>query len=347
MSPAMRKISTISAIFIIVFIFFRYLLPLFLPFLLGACLAAAAEPPVRFLCKKFHLPRTVAAGIGVSMTFVFLALSVMLLGAALLRELKQLSGILPQLEEAARGGMDSISRWMLSLADRAPEGIGAALTRTAENLFSGGSALLEKLTSWLLNLASGLLGRLPHSALSTATGIISSFMISAKLPKLKEALRSRLEEGPLAQFRHLLARLKGTAGSWLKAQAKLSGVNFLVIAAGFLLLRIPYAPLWALLTALVDAFPVLGTGTILIPWSLVSFLQGNRVRAFGLLGVYAAAAVTRSVLEPRLVGRQLGLDPLATLVALYAGYRLWGLPGMLLTPILAAAAVQLSGSAEN
>ena len=324
MSPAMRKFSTITAIFIGVFIFFRYLLPLFLPFLLGACLAAAAEPPVRFLCKKFHLPRTVAAGIGVSMTFVFLALTVMLLGAALLRELKQLSGMLPQLEEAARGGMDSMSRWMLSLADRAPEGIGAILTQTTENLFSGGSALLEKLTSWLLNLASGFLGKLPHSALSTATGIISSFMISAKLPKLKELLRTRPDSGPHARFRQLLIRLKGTAGCWLKAQAKLSGVNFLVITAGFLLLRIPYAPLWALLTALVDAFPVLGTGTILIPWSLISFLQGNRFRAFGLLGVYAAAAVTRSVLEPRLVGRQLGLDPLATLVALYAGYQLWG-----------------------
>ncbi|MBO5129097.1 MAG: sporulation integral membrane protein YtvI [Oscillospiraceae bacterium] len=344
MSPAMRKFTTFTALFFFIFILFRYLFPLFLPFLLGTCLALAAEPLVRFLCEKIRLPRTVAAGVGVSMSFSFLALVIMLLGAVLLREIRQLSGMLPQLEAAARSGMDSASHWMLALAQKAPEGIGTALTRTAENFFTGGSALLEKLTAWLLSLASGLLGKIPDGALSTGTGIISSFMISAKLPKLKSALFARLPGERLAQLRQLLTRLKSTVGSWLLAQVKLSGVNFLVIAAGFLLLRIPYALLWAFLTALVDAFPVLGTGTVLIPWSLLSFLQGNRGRAFGLLGVYAAAALTRSVLEPRLVGRQLGLDPLATLVALYAGYQLWGLPGMLLTPMLAAAAVQLTNS---
>ena len=67
------------------------------------------------------------------------------------------------------------------------------------------------------------------------------------------------------------------------------------------------------------------------------FLQQRHLRAFGLLGIYLAAAVTRAVLEPRQVGKHLGLDPLLTLAALYAGYRLWGLPGMLLAPVLASA----------
>ena len=87
--------------------------------------------------------------------------------------------------------------------------------------------------------------------------------------------------------------------------------------------------------------PVLGTGTVLIPWSMVCFLQEDTFRALGLLGIYVFISLLRSVLEPRFVGKQLGLDPLVTLIAIYAGYRLWGLPGMLLAPILAVAATQI------
>lgn len=344
MSPGSRKLLTLCAVFAVIFLVVRYLLPLFLPFLMGAALALAAEPLVSFLNKKIRLPRTVASGIGVSMSFSFLALAVMLLCGLLLRELRQLSGILPELEDAARNGMSSMSDWLLRLAQKAPDGIRSIITQNVTNFFSSSSALLDRVTGMLLSLASGILSRIPNSALGLGTAILSSFMISAKLPKLKDAIRSRIPKKYLQSAKMLLKRLKQTIGGWLRAQMKLSGVNFLLITLGFFLLGIPYAPLWAFLVALVDAFPVLGTGTVLIPWSLISFLQGERIRAFGLLGVYAAATVSRTVLEPRLVGHQLGLDPLATLIALYAGYRIWGLPGMLLAPMLASAVVQLTGS---
>ena len=94
-------------------------------------------------------------------------------------------------------------------------------------------------------------------------------------------------------------------------------------------------------TALVDAFPVLGTGTVLLPWSLLCFLQQDSARAIGLLGIYTTVTLTRSLMEPKLVGRHLGLDPLATLMSLYIGYRLWGIPGMLFAPLLAVTALQL------
>ena len=99
--------------------------------------------------------------------------------------------------------------------------------------------------------------------------------------------------------------------------------------------------MWAVVIALVDAFPILGTGTVLVPWSLISFLQGDSMMAFGLLALYSAATITRTILEPRLVGKQLGLDPLITLIALYAGFKLFGLPGMIFAPILAVTTTQL------
>jgi predicted PurR-regulated permease PerM len=134
-------------------------------------------------------------------------------------------------------------------------------------------------------------------------------------------------------------------GAWLQKKVKSPLCNPILVAVillvGFLLLKIPFAPLWAALIALVDAVPLLGTGTVLIPWALVCFLQKNTARALGLLGIYTVALVSRSTMEPRLVGKQLGLDPLLTLFSLYAGFKLWGVAGMILSPVLAVAAGQL------
>ena len=137
-----------------------------------------------------------------------------------------------------------------------------------------------------------------------------------------------------------LKLLKKALFGWLMAQGKLMTVTFSILTVSFFLLRIPYAPLWALLISLVDALPVLGTGTVLIPWSLICFLQGQTARAIGLAGTYATAVLVRSALEPRLVGKHLGLDPLVTLLAMYAGYRIWGIGGMILAPLLAMAVSQ-------
>lgn len=341
MNPLLRKASLLCAVLLFLFLTFRYLLPLIFPFLMGALLALAAEPIVRFGCTRLHLPRSLSSGIGVSLSFLFLLTAILMLAALVIRQLRELTGILPDLSGSIRSGMDSLSDWLLQLAAKAPGGIEPVLTRNIHDFFSGGSALLDRISGYLLRLASGILSQVPGRALSFGTAIIASFMISAKLPAIKDFLKSKLNTQKLQPASNILHRLKHTLGGWLKAQLKLSAITFCVASAGLLLLRIPHALLWAALIAAVDTFPVLGTGSVLVPWSLVSFLQGDRILAFGLLGLYGAAAVTRSILEPRLVGRQLGIDPLVTLLALYVGFRLFGLPGMILSPMVAVTATQL------
>ena len=103
-----------------------------------------------------------------------------------------------------------------------------------------------------------------------------------------------------------------------------------------MLLGISRGILWAALVALVDAVPVLGTGTVLVPWALVRFLQGDVMQGAGLLAVFGLSWLVRSVLEPRIVGKSLGLDPLISLIAFYVGFKLWGIPGMILAPMAAA-----------
>lgn len=335
MSNRIQNVIFYAVCIVLAYFGARYLLPVLTPFLLGTGLALAAEPLVALLGRR--LPRGAATGVGVTVTFAILTLIVTILCALAVRELGLLAAVLPELLEAAKGGMESLEIFLTDLVLRAPESVRPLLIERVDALFSGGSALLDRGTALLLKLASGVLTALPDSALGFGTGLIASYMISAKLPRF----RARLKSDKLESYMNALAGMKSAVLGWLKAQVKLSGVTWAVLTAGFFLLKVRHGLLWALAVSLVDAFPILGTGAVLVPWSLVSFLQADTGRAFGLLILYAAVTIIRTTLEPRLIGKQLGLDPLLTLAALYAGYRLWGIMGMLAAPILAVAAAQL------
>ena len=341
MRSGTKTILSCLTVFLMVWLSVRYLLPLCFPFLLETALALLAEPMVRFFCRRLRFPRSLAAGIGVTAAFAGVALLFLLLCAFLVRELGILAGILPDLTEATRSGLTLLQTFLLDLVNRLPQSIRPILARNVTEVFSGGSALLDRAFRYVLGLAGSFLTQVPESALSLGTGVISAFMISAKLPRIRKWIRVRLPREKLRPLLRTLGRMKAAVGSWLLAQLKLAGMTLILLAAGLLLLRIPYALVWALGIALVDAVPVLGTGTVLLPWSLILFLQGDNARSIGILGLYVVIFLTRSVLEPKLVGKELGLDPQVTLFALYAGYKLWGIGGMILSPLLAVTAVQM------
>ena len=339
--PGSKRTISLIFVFVGVWLSLRYLYPLVSPFLLGTLLALLAEPAVSALHKRVHIPRPLSAGIGVTAAFFLLAMLLLVLAAFVVRELRALAGILPDLEQTARSGISLVRSWLLQLSSRTPKSIRPLLQENVNAMFSDGNALVDKGTGYILSLAGNLLSHIPDSALSRGTAVISGYMISAKLPRIRKWLLRRIPREKLRTLRAAGRRLKTTLRSWFTAQFKLMAVTFVILFLGLVLLRIPYALLWAAGICLVDAFPVLGTGTILLPWSLDLFLQADTPRAIGIAGIYAVITLTRSALEPKLLGRHLGLDPLVTLMLMYAGYKLWGIGGMFLAPLLAVAAIQI------
>ena len=317
----------------------KFLLPLLLPFLMGSLLALAAEPMVKRLSGK--LPRAAATAIGVSATMILLLGVFILLAAILVQELAVLAKALPDLGQTAQGGLRSLEGFLLNMAERTPEGVRPLLTQRVSGLFRDGNAIVEQLLQRLPGMASSVLGGLPHSAVAFGTGILSAFMVSARLPKIKTGLKKLRSHPQLTALLPVLQQVRTALGGWLKAQLTLILLCFLIIATGLLLLRVPYGAVWAFFIALVDAIPILGTGTILLPWSLICLLQGQTVKAIGLVGIYVVALLSRSILEPRLVGKRLGMDPLVTLIALYMGFQFWGIFGMLLSPMICVAFSEL------
>lgn len=341
MRAGTRKTLSALGIFLGVYLAVRYLMPLFFPFLLGGALALAAEPMTGFFQNRMKLPRGVSTGISVTMAFCLLVLLVLLTAAFFLRELRTVAGVLPDLGDTARSGMALMENWLLGLNARMPESVRPLLDRNVTEFFSGGTKLLDGVLGWVLGLAGGLLSHVPEGALTLGTAIISGFMISAKLPAIRAFLKDRIPRDKLRPVILAWQRIRQAVGGWLFAQTKLAGVTWGLLTLGFWILGISYPPLWALAVALVDAFPILGTGTILVPWAFVCLLREQTVRAIGLVSIYLTVTLVRSALEPKLLGKHLGLDPLVTLVTMYAGYRVWGIGGMLLSPLIAVTAVHL------
>ena len=334
------KLVAAAAALLFIWLFARYLTPVILPFFLAALVALAAEPLVKTLQNRTKLSRNAATGIGVTIVLLLLGLLILVLGALLFRQLQNLMDYLPDLEGTAMQGISALQNWLASLVANAPGGIRPMLERSVETLFSGSALFFDRLSAWILALASGIVTHLPESALGIGTWLLASFMFSAKLPRIRQYLQSKLGPSWQNKWRPALTQVRHSVIGWLTAQLKLISITFSVLTVSFLLLRVEHAPWIAGLVSLVDALPILGTGMVLIPWSIICFLQGEAVKGVGLAAAYLTALLLRTTLEPKLVGKQLGLDSLLTLAAMYAGYRLWGIFGLLLAPLLTVTAMQ-------
>lgn len=339
-----RKVLSVAAASVAGLLLIRYLFPVLMPFFLGTVIALGAEPAVNFGVRKLHLPRVLSAGIGVAVTLLLFSTTLYLVGALAVKELGQLAGAMPNVQQTVGQGLSLLQDWLIGIADRAPDGFRTLLTRLVLELFGSSNAFLSQLTSRLPGMLSNLLGWIPNGAVSLFTGILAGFMISVRLPRIRLFLQEKIPHRWRERYLPALAKLRKTLGAWLRAQLKLMGVTYGIVAVGLFLSGVSYGPVWALPVAIVDAVPILGTGTVLIPWAVIALLQGKNLLAIGLLATYAAALLSRTVLEPRLVGRQLGLDPLLTLLFFYAGYKLFGILGMLLAPVLAAAVKSITSN---
>ncbi|MDO4750147.1 MAG: sporulation integral membrane protein YtvI [Eubacteriales bacterium] len=320
---------------------FRWLLPWAAPVLLALFLARMIEPAVRTLLRR-GFPRPLAAGL---CTFLLLSLLVILshlLLAAAAAVLRSLSAQLPSLLQTFTASLDHLETsfrfwlrrlgspfepWLLSFLDRLP-------------LFL--DELPGTLSSAVLRLLSNLAELAPQILLFLVTVCVGLYFSSAAYPDVRGFLLRQIPDHARSRTLDVLHDLLFSLSRWLRAQCLMLLLTFFELLAALLLLRVPYAPLLAAGIALVDALPVLGAGTVLVPWALWELLVQNIPLALGLIISYAAVTLLRQCFQAKILGDQLGLHPVASLLAVYAGFRACGVAGMLLFPILLITLQQLN-----
>ena len=266
-----------------------------LPVALGSALAAALEHPIRKVQARTGMGRGGASALCVSATLGALGTILWLVGSLLLRELQQLSRQLPALLEAVAGYAGALSRYLETLGAGLPGGVGDAFHSWAQGLVSGSGTLASGLYQRIFSLVSQVLSALPGSLFFAVTMILSCYFAAAELPRLREMLGMHLPEPLTGPVRRISVVLRRALGGWFRAQVLLMGVTFLLLLPGFLLLRVNSPLLLALGISVLDALPVFGTGTVLIPWALMAMMTGNLPLGMGLLILYGTAALVRNV----------------------------------------------------
>ena len=151
---------------------------------------------------------------------------------------------------------------------------------------------------------------------------------------MKMVLSKWLPDDLEMQYNNIKGKLMAAMGGFFLAQLKIMGIVFVILLIGFFILRSPYAFLLALLISFLDLLPVLGTGTVLIPWALIVLVQGNFHQGIILIILYIVCLLARQLLQPKIIGDSIGMDTLPTLVLIYTGYKLKGMSGMILALLI-------------
>ena len=322
----------------------RFLLVWLLPFILAFFTAALLDPVIRKLASFMRVRRGYAAAVCVTGFIALLAALAALLISRAVYELTSLAQQLPDLISGIPDLLHTLESRIDGLFSAASDEAREYLDSALEGFGKKAAELPAELSARVLDGLSSAASAAPRTLLFTATYAISVFFMSADFPAVKAFCIRQLPAHLHGGARRLKSNIFTGIGKWLKAEALLMCITFGELSAAFLLMRIDYALTLALIIAVIDALPVLGTGTVLIPWALIALAAGQPVRAVTLLAVYGVVSLVRSFLEPKLVGRQLGLHPLATLMAMYVGFSCIGIPGMLLFPMALLVLRQLDAS---
>lgn len=312
----------------------RYVLLWLLPFLIALGVSYLMEPTVCYLREKLRLRRGFVSAI---LSFILLALLLAVLTVLCLNLLQQsvrLFRALPQYLAELPAYFTDMQERLERFCASCPKGVQVWL----ESAIADGS---QQITAWFsrfsarcVSTAAEALKELPSVFLFAATTVLAIFFTAARFPTVVDFLRRQLPPQKLQQAGGVKENLLSTLTKWFKAQCILLAVTFTELLAGLLLIRQPYALLLAAVIALIDALPVFGTGTVLLPWAVVCLLLQQTPKAIALGTIYAVITLVRSFLEPKVMAAQVNLPPLAALMAMYIGFCTLGVAGMILFPML-------------
>lgn len=341
------KVIFYCIIFGFAYLILKYALPFLMPFLVAFCIAFILKPVINWITEKTRLKRKKVAVLVLIAFYVLTAALITVLGTRLVVFCRDAFYALPQVYEnvfapALTSVQDALEKWLRTMNPVLTE----IVESVGNNLSDSLSTLVTTISASALSAVTNVAAFVPSFLVKFIITIVASFFFVSDYYAITSFLARQLSQNA----RDMLFKIKDKGVDVIfkfgRAYAILLSITFVELFIGFSLLRVDYALLVALITAIVDILPILGTGTVLIPWSIAMLILGNYPLGAGLLILYAIITVVRQTLEPRVVGKQIGLYPLVTLVCMFVGTYLFGFVGLFGLPIIATILVQLSRSGD-
>jgi len=340
----------IAVLIALFYIFMYYGFGLFLPFIVAFFIAVCLQRPVNFFVKKTPLKRGAVSTILVLLLVFFVLAVITLIGAKIISEFKGFFQYIIHKFDDVPQLIEQIKYWfshnLTFLPEKIRNTISTSITDFLHNTFvaseetkaASSSFDVSKLISPIMSVLSTA-KHIPLFLVGTLVSIITCCFMTIDYPNIRDFILHQFPEQKaqkLARAKHLIFSFLGKMG---KAYALILSITFVELVIGLYLLKFMgiynsnYIVIVAVLTAIVDILPVLGTGSVLIPWAVYSIITGNTALGIGLFIIYIVITIIRQVIEPKLVAGQLGLPPFLTLMAMYIGSQIFGLFGIFLLPL--------------
>lgn len=305
---------------LLIFLCFRFLLPLVLPFVLAFLFAKAVSPIVHFLTDKLHWNHKVSAILVVVITVAALAGFIIYVGSVAVGQLISLIQRIPVYQQ---------------MADKTIENLCCQCDRMLEWTNGTSYAYVEAQTLKMYDeIGNEIVPRISEYAAKAFQWTVRAgaglfiFFLSTLLILLDESF-------PVirGKMRKITAKLKTAGLAYIKAQVIIVFIIAVIMSVGLMLMKNEYALLFGIGIAAFDAFPIMGSGLVLVPWAILKIISGQYYEAAILITLFVIASFLREILEPKLFGKEIGMKPLFVLIAVYAGVELFGISGIILGPI--------------
>lgn len=317
-------------IIVLCVLFLGDVLRFFLPFVIGFFIAAIANPMVRFLEKKMKVKRKYGSAIIIVLVLAAVVGVLYVIGYFIAREVVDLIEDFPELLEKAQELLNEISEKLYGFYNMLPAGIQSGIGSIGHSL----EDWLEKATSDVempsISAAGDYVGSFIEGILIVIITILAAYFFIADRDKLVEGLKKIVPSSLQEYYNLVMNNIKSAIGGYFKAQFKIMLIIIVILFIGFEALGVNYSFLLALLTAFLDLLPVFGTGTIIGPWVVVDIITGKYIEAIVLTVLYLVCQFTKQMLQPKMVGDSIGLNPLLTLFFMFVGYRFGGIIGMII-----------------
>ena len=323
------------------------LLSLLAPFVCALVLAWVLNPAVKRLQRHTGMPRPAASLVLVVLVFAVLVGVLLGLGWAAVEQVRSLfdnrQSLLDELLEGLAGVVNSVQGWLSGLGSFVPEDV---LT-TGEDIMDAVTGWIQSLdiSGWLTEMAGqapSMVTSVSNFAVALVVFMMASYFITGDYPRLRFELTDRVPMVARDFCRSVKDIFMSAFGGYLKSQLILSAGVFLILSVGFLIMGQPYGLLLAFALAVLDFIPIIGAGTVMVPWAVVDMVLAQYGEAAALMAVWGVIVLFRRFAEPKILGDQTGLSPILSLVGIYAGMKLGGVLGMVVGPLLLLVCINLA-----
>ena len=331
----------------IAYLILRYLLNLLLPFVIALLVAWILRPLSRLYRQRLPKIATALTVASVLLFYLLIGFLAMLLLVDLLSGLAGYLGRLPALyTQSIEPGLKNLYSNAQALAARFDPSVVEVVNQVLPQVISSVGGAVTSFSVGAVGKLTGLVTSLPSVLISALITVIASFFTAVSFDSMKAFLKRNLPTKFTETAGYVVHSFRSIIKQYGKSYLLVMLITFGELTLGLLIIGVRKPILLAALIAIFDIFPVVGAGTILLPWAVISLLQGKALQALGLAILYVVILVVRQFLEPKVVGKQVGLPPLVTLACMFVGTSLFGVWGLFGLPICAAILVNLNNDPD-